>query len=205
VNATSSGIVNGTASASFVGGVLVVKSNATSGANVLGQSFVLTNSGNLTDQLTISAPTLASSYNIALPALPSVLSNVTIDTSGNMGTVAAPYQIVVGPGGNYTTIGAAITAASNGASIFILPGTYVENVVVNKALTIIGSGRGTVISGSLEFASGSSDSLVQSLKVTMGITIDSGVSEIQLLSFWNATGQAITDNGSGNYLQGMQE
>jgi pectin methylesterase-like acyl-CoA thioesterase len=115
------------------------------------------------------------------------------------------YDFVVGPTQTYTTISAAITAATAGQSIFIQTGTYTENVVINKQLNITGSGRGVVINGSLEFATGSNDSLVQMVKVASGITIDAGVSEIQLVSFWNASGQTITDNGTGDYIQGMQE
>ncbi len=115
------------------------------------------------------------------------------------------YDFVVGPTQTYTTISAAITAATAGQSIFIQTGTYTENVILNKQLNITGSGRGVVINGSLEFATGSDDSLVQMVKVASGITIDAGVSEIQLVSFWNASGQTITDNGTGSFIQGMQE
>jgi nitrous oxidase accessory protein NosD len=45
----------------------------------------------------------------------------------------------------YQSIGAAIAAAEPGATITIGKGTYVENVVVNKPLTLEGSGKGTVI------------------------------------------------------------
>jgi hypothetical protein len=41
-------------------------------------------------------------------------------------------------GSNLTTISAAVTAASNGEAILVTPGTYTENVTVNKALTILG-------------------------------------------------------------------
>lgn len=88
VNATSSGISSGTASAAFSAGVLLVKSNATSGANVEMQSAVLTNSGNLTNTLTLQAPTLSSSIIETLPPLPvSVTSIMQMDTSGNMSAV----------------------------------------------------------------------------------------------------------------------
>ena len=88
VNATSSGISSGTASAAFSAGVLVCKSTSTSGANVLMQSAVLTNSGNLTNQLTLQAPTLAGSITETLPAIPVAQSFMTIDASGNMAAYA---------------------------------------------------------------------------------------------------------------------
>jgi hypothetical protein len=86
VNATSSGISSGTATAAFATGVLVVKSSSTSGANILMQSAVLTNNGNLTNQLTLSAPTLSTSVTQTLPAIPLSTAFMTMDTSGNMAT-----------------------------------------------------------------------------------------------------------------------
>jgi hypothetical protein len=84
VNATSSGISSGTASASFSAGTLVVLSSSSSYANIDMQSAVLSNSGNLTNQLTLSAPTLSSSYSLTLPSIPGALSFLQIDTSGNI-------------------------------------------------------------------------------------------------------------------------
>lgn len=84
VNATSSGISSGTASASFSANVLLVKSSSTSYANIAMQSAVLSNSGNLTNQLTLQAPTLSTSYSITLPSIPGATSFVTLDTSGNL-------------------------------------------------------------------------------------------------------------------------
>src|ERR1039458_9658091 len=45
----------------------------------------------------------------------------------------------------FTSIQAAINAASPGATITIGPGNYYENVVVNKSVTLQGSRNGTVI------------------------------------------------------------
>lgn len=84
VNATSSGISSGTASASFSAGVLVVKSSSTSFANIDMQSAILANSGNLSNQLTLQAPSLSGSYSLTLPAIPASQSFVTVDTSGNI-------------------------------------------------------------------------------------------------------------------------
>jgi VCBS repeat-containing protein len=47
--------------------------------------------------------------------------------------------------GDYATIQAAINAASSGDIINILAGTYVENIVVDKPLTIMGAGQGNTI------------------------------------------------------------
>ncbi len=47
---------------------------------------------------------------------------------------------IVGGGGQYTTIQSAIDAASPGETILIAPGTYTENITINKAITLIGGG-----------------------------------------------------------------
>lgn len=47
--------------------------------------------------------------------------------------------------GDYTTIGAAISAASNNDTIQIKAGTYLEPIENSKSLTLIGSGMGSTI------------------------------------------------------------
>lgn len=89
VNATSSGISSGTNTAAFSSNVLVVKENSTTAANVKMQSALLTNSSSLTNILTLSAPTLSSSYALYLPAIPAATGFVTIDTSGNFSGATA--------------------------------------------------------------------------------------------------------------------
>ncbi len=49
-----------------------------------------------------------------------------------------------GPG-NYTKIQDAIDNASNEDTVFVFNGTYYENVVINKAITVIGENRNTTI------------------------------------------------------------
>jgi len=63
------------------------------------------------------------------------------------GNVQGAETIVVDANGNgdYTTIQAAIDAAAIGDTIEVWSGTYSENVVVNKALTIKGNGTDTII------------------------------------------------------------
>jgi parallel beta-helix repeat protein len=48
---------------------------------------------------------------------------------------------------DYLTIQAAINAANDGDTIFVRNGTYYENVVVNKSLSLIGESRDTILDG----------------------------------------------------------
>lgn len=114
INATSSGIASGTASASFSAGTLIVKSSSTSFANIDMQSAVLSNAGNLSNQLTLLAPALSSSYDLTLPTVPLALSILTIDTSGNMGyTMNAASADPVGQAMSSTGANAVLATSSN--------------------------------------------------------------------------------------------
>jgi hypothetical protein len=85
VNATSSGIVSGTASASFVSSVLVVDAAANTPANIQVASVLLGNNTAGTDFVTLSPPNaLSSDYTLTLPQIPSVTSIMTLDSAGNM-------------------------------------------------------------------------------------------------------------------------
>lgn len=157
VNATSSGISSGTATAAFVAGTLVVKSSSSSFANVDVQSIILSNAGNITNQLTLQAPTLTSSIIETLPAIPvSTTSIMQMDTSGNMSAALTvdnstlditSNQIEVKALGiaaaqiaNSTITGSKIASStitgSNVASNINLPGNQVQengkNVVVSN-------------------------------------------------------------------------
>lgn len=84
VNATSSGISSGTASASFSAGTLVVLSAASTPANIQGGSLLLGNNIASSKYLTLSPPNaMASNFTLTLPSLPASQSFVTLDTSGN--------------------------------------------------------------------------------------------------------------------------
>lgn len=85
VNATSSGISSGSATASFVGGVLVVNAAANTPANIQGASLLLGNNVASSKYLTLSPPnSMVANYQLNLPNLPSSTSFLTLDTSGNI-------------------------------------------------------------------------------------------------------------------------
>ncbi len=78
VNATSSGISNGAASASFVSSVLVVNAASNTPANIKGASVLIGNNVAASKFLTLSPPNaMAANYSLTLPSLPGAASFVT--------------------------------------------------------------------------------------------------------------------------------
>jgi parallel beta-helix repeat protein len=118
-------------------------------------------------------------------------------------TVAVPASaadLTVGTQGQFNTIQQAVDAAKPGDTVRIAPGTYTENVVVNKQLTITAiSGRPTV-----QAADPSKDVfLLSSPGVHIdGLTITGGASgvEIQGVSNCVVTNVVAQDNVRGVYL-----
>ncbi|MEE9506560.1 MAG: hypothetical protein V3V98_05375, partial [Thermoplasmata archaeon] len=65
----------------------------------------------------------------------------TLPGSVNASTL---YVGGVGPG-NYTTIQGAIDNADIGDTVYVFGGTYYENVVINKTLSLVGENRDTTM------------------------------------------------------------
>lgn len=85
VNATSSGIVSGTATAGFVANVLVVDQAVNTPANIQAGSILLGNNTAGSNFVTLSPPNpVTSSYTITLPILPASNLPMSIDNSGNI-------------------------------------------------------------------------------------------------------------------------
>lgn len=93
------------------------------------------------------------------------------------GTASASQAVLrVGCGhGSYPTIGAAVSAAANGATIIVCPGTYPGGVVVSKTLSVVGLGHPVIN------ATGDNN----------GVQVLASGSKIQGLTVENATGEGI--------------
>lgn len=136
VNATSSGISSGTATASFVTNVLVVNAASNTPANIQGGSILLGNNSSGSKFLTLSPPNaMAANYSITLPSIPASQSFVTLDTSGNL---AGTYAIAAGLlRSNLPPVGQIISASCGNfatASTSLTP-------VTNLSVTITSTGR----------------------------------------------------------------
>lgn len=149
VNATSSGISSGTASASFSAGILNVKSSSTSFGSVAMLSAILSNSGNLVNQLTLQAPALSTSIVETLPPIPASQSFMAIDVSGNMtgfapvsggitGSMIAPTTVAKS---NQVAVGQQISSSSGTYSI---TGSG-PHTVTNLNVSITTSGRPVMV------------------------------------------------------------
>lgn len=181
VNATSSGISSGTASASFSAGVLVVKSSSTSFANIDMQSAILANSGNLSNQLTLQAPSLSGSYSLTLPPIPSSQSFMAVDTSGNITGYASVAQGITRS--NQAAVGQQI---SSSCSTFSTSSSSFVNVT-NLSVTITTSGRPVMILVQPD-GSGSGGELQVPANNDMAVQILRGVSSVYFTIFGSGTG-----------------
>ena len=100
-------------------------------------------------------------------------------------------NLTVGARGQYTTIQQAVDAAKPGDTVLVAPGTYTENVVINKPLTITGT-------PTVQAADSNKDVfLVTSPGVDIdGLTITGGASGVDIA---NVSSCVITNiNASGN-------
>lgn len=105
----------------------------------------------------------------------------------------------------HSSLQAAINAAPSGQSIFILNGTYTENITLNKQLGIMGQGRGCVVNGTWNIQAGSDYSMIKFVKFMDNVTIDSGAIGNIVSDFWIANGKTVTDNGLDELILGMGE
>ena len=129
---------------------------------------------------------------------PLLFAAVALIVCAALGVPASAANLSVA-GGQYNTIHQAVDAANPGDTVVVAPGTYAENVVVNKPLTITGT-------GTVQAADSSKDVfLVTSQGVHIdGLTVTGGVSGVDVA---NASSCVISninahDNVRGVYLAG---
>lgn len=168
VNATSSGISDGTATAAFSTGVLVVNAAANTPANIQVGSVLLGNNVASSNFLTLSPPAaMAANFGLTLPNIPASQSFMTIDASGNMGTASSISATQIAAGSitgsqlaNQTITGTQIASATVARSNQVAVGQQVSSScgsysftgatslqdVTNLTVTITTSGRPVMLS-----------------------------------------------------------
>lgn len=149
VLATSSGITNGTASASFISSVLVVNAATNTPANIQAGSILLGNNVTNSKFLTLSPPNaMGANYGLVLPRIPAQKNIVSLDTSGNLvadvnvdgSTLAFNGTVLsVAPGGitraQEAPIGQQVSPSSGGFSTVSGTPVPVTNLVVSQSYT----------------------------------------------------------------------
>ncbi len=205
VNATSSGISSGTATASFVGSVLVVNADTNKPANIQGASLLLGNNVTSSNYLTLSPPNaMAASYDLTLPSLPAFKSIMAIDTSGNITgaytvdnstiDINGSSQIEVKDGGITNQKLAPLNYQISSSSGTFSTSATTYTAVTNLSVTVVTSGRPVYIamqpdgSGSLSGIFVSTGTPSSLLKITNGV-----VDQI-----WQIPGTSDSGGGLGN-------
>ncbi|WP_193367595.1 NosD domain-containing protein [Pelagibius marinus] len=133
-------------------------------------------------------------YNATVPGIYTVVLTVTDKDSGEVVAktqmqVVVEADITVGVDGDYTTIQEAIDAAGAGDTIFVEPGTYTENVVIDKLVKLYGAfgdvsaaddsrdGSGeTLLVGNIILQDGADGSTIDGFAIQDGDTIGGGES-----------------------------
>ena len=111
----------------------------------------------------------------AKQAVPLIIAVVVLATCAltSVNRVSAA-ELKVGGQGQYQTISAAVKAANAGDTILVSPGTYVENIAIDKPLKIVSTGgaQATVVKASDKskevFLIGSADITIQGFTITGG-------------------------------------
>ena len=112
--------------------------------------------------------------------------------------VGSAQQLIDGLA-THSTIASAIAGALSGNSIYILAGTYNENVVVNKTLFISGQGYASFINGTLDYNATGDYCRVRDVRVNGNITFQAG-SQSSYFDGYQTTASTVTDSGTGNYF-----
>lgn len=167
---TITGLPNGTASASYAAGVFTFQGATATAANMDFASAVLRNSTASSFGLTLSPPNaLANDYTLTLPALPVALASMTLDTSGNMGTLTFDQV-----GQQMTSVGANAIGSQINSSAAANPIAAARTRSVSTSV-----GLGGVASGG---STGTFSTSTQSTWITAGgtITIQTSGRPVQL-------------------------
>jgi hypothetical protein len=184
VNATSSGISSGTASASFSSGVLVVNSAPSTPADIQVASVLLGNNVANSKYLTLAPPaSMAANYNLVLPPLPAVLSFVTLDTSGNLtGSIAVA--------GALTTTNLSATAGILGTQLANLTITGAQ--IANQTITATQIANTTITAAQIANATITSTQVAAGTITPNNMTYELSTASISSFSSSSTTPTAVT-------------
>ena len=125
---------------------------------------------------TTSSTIYAAPINIIKPGT-TTLEFIAIDTLGNQAPIQTQNYTLnlikdINTGISYSTIQGAVNNASNGDTIEIQSGTFIQNIVINNNLTIVSfTGANPVIDGSVTINSGGNGSTIEGLTLNGNINL----------------------------------
>ena len=166
-----------------------------------------------TDTIDGATSKIIAGYNQGTVLIPDTDGSPDDWTTSDFGnSVFGLYDAVVGTAtqvlegkATHSVLATAISAISSGGSIFLLDGTFTENITLTKKIYLEGKGNGSVLSGTLQFSTSSDYCTIKNIKVTGNITIDSDVSGVFLTEIFTTSSNTITDSGTGNWVFGIEE
>lgn len=186
----------------------------------MGISKSLKFSSGASKTLTLGVGALVNNYTISLPSNEPV-SGTALYYNGTdyvWQSVATAkktkYNAVVGSAAevtagsaDYSSLQSAINALTTGGSI-LLSSNYstVENITISTDnISIEGQGNLSRINGTVTLSATTDNCSISNLRITGNITLTTGCKYNILTNFWIPSSVTITDNGTSNYILGIQE
>lgn len=138
VNATSSGISSGTATASFVTSVLVVNAASNTPANIQGGSLLIGNNVAASKFLTLAPPSaMAVNYSLTLPNLPASTLPVTLSNAGVFSTSQISTAMIANGAVTTTQIASATITSANIAITTIVASNISDATITIDKLAVM--------------------------------------------------------------------
>lgn len=190
---TITGLPSGTASASFGGAVFTFQAATSTPANIDGGSFVFRNNVASSKGLTLAPPNaMSADYSVTLPALPMALSSMTLDTSGNMGTLT------------FDQVGQQMTSVGADSIGVAMSSTGANAVAASRTRTIgspVGIGGVAYSSSGVFNISSFTGAFVTVPLLTVTISTSGRPVALGFFPDGGNVGQIAANNGPGNQLR----
>ncbi len=170
--------------------------------------------------LTMNVGALVNDYTITLPSnQPSTGTALYYNGSDYVWQSVATakktkYDVVVGSAAevtagsaDYSSLQGAINTLPTGGSILVSSNySTVENITISTdSILIEGQGNKSVINGTVTLSATTDNCSISNLRITGNVTLTAGCKYNILTNFWVPSSATITDNGTSNYIVGIQE
>lgn len=180
-------------------------------ANMDMGALLIRNLSLLSNAITVQAPaSLPADYTLTLPSEnPTTLGALSADATGNLFWINT-YDCVVGTSAQvlagsatHSTIASAISACPANGTVYVLRGSYTENVTVSATINLVGAGYGTAVTGNLSLVA-TDHATVSGMRFSGNVTLDASSDGNQIVNSYVSNTSVVTDNGTGNYIELIQ-